>query len=117
MYHMNLVESPLCSLCKEEVETISHLFLTCEFSARLWAETQKWSSLTIKLPQLSEKIVNLRWFSNDTQTILIYHISLLYKYFLYSRRNDKEQVNFSAFKFHIRYMVKLKSQSQKGRKI
>ena len=29
LYHMNLVESPLCSLCKKEVETISHLILRC----------------------------------------------------------------------------------------
>ena len=27
LYRMNLVESPLCSLCKREVESISHLFL------------------------------------------------------------------------------------------
>ena len=54
LYHMKLVASPLCSLCKREVETIPHLFLRCEFSTRLWAETQKWSSCTITLPQLSE---------------------------------------------------------------
>ena len=62
LYHMNLVESPLCSLCKKEVETISHLFLRCEFSTRRWAEAQKWSSFTMTLPQLSEKIVYLAWF-------------------------------------------------------
>ena len=39
LYHMKLVASPLCSPCKREVETISHLFLRCEFSKRLWAET------------------------------------------------------------------------------
>ena len=88
---MNLVESPLC---KKEVETISHLFLRCEFSTRLWAKTQKWSSLTIIFLQLSEKIVYLGWFSNDTQTILINQILLLYECFLYSRRNDRGKVNF-----------------------
>ena len=102
LYHMKLVASPLCSLCKSEVETISHLFFRCEFSTRLWAERQKWSSRTITLPQLSEKIVYLGWFSNDPQTILINHILLLYKYFLYSRRNDRGKVNFSAFKLYIR---------------
>ena len=34
LYHMKSVVSPLCSLCKREVETISHLFLRCEFSIR-----------------------------------------------------------------------------------
>ena len=94
LYHMNLVASPLCSLCKREFETIFHLFLKCESSKRLWSEIQKWSSHTITLPQLSEKIVYLGWFSNDPQTILINHILLLYEYFLYSRRNDRGKVNF-----------------------
>ena len=107
LYHMKLVASPLCSLCKREFETISHLFLRCESSKRLWAEIQKWSSHTITLPQLSEKIVYLGWFSNDPQTILINHILLLYKYFLYSRRNDRGKVNFRVFKVYIRYVMKI----------
>ena len=41
LYRMNLVEFPLCSLCKREVESISHFFLKREFSTQLWAETQK----------------------------------------------------------------------------
>ena len=45
------------------------------------------------LLQLSEKIVYLGWFSNDPQTISINHILLLYRYFLYSRRNDRGKVN------------------------
>ena len=49
LYHMKLVPSPLCSLCKREVETISQLFLRCEFSIRLCTETQKWSSCIIAI--------------------------------------------------------------------
>ena len=67
LYRMNLVESLLCSLRKREVESISHLFLKCELSTRLWAETQKWCSPAIALPQLTEKIIYLGWFSNDPQ--------------------------------------------------
>ena len=99
---MYLVESPLCSLWLKEVETVSHLFLRCECSTRLWAKTQRWSSLTITLLQLSEKIVYLGWFSNETQTILINRILLLYKYFLYSKRNGQGKVTFSAFKVHMK---------------
>ena len=106
LYYMKLVASPLCLLCKREVETISRLFLRCEFSTRLWAEAQKWSSPTITLSKLSEKVVYSGCFSNDPQTILINHTLLLYKYFLYSRRNDRGEVNFSDFKLHIRYVVK-----------
>ena len=113
---MNLVEPLLCSLCKKEVETIFYLFLRCEISARLWTETQKCNSPTIRLPHPSDKIVYLEWFSNDTQTILINHILLLYKYFLYSRRNNKGKVYFSAFKLYIRYVMKIEESIEKTKK-
>ena len=107
LYRMNLVGSPLCSLCKREVESISHLFLKCEFSTRLRAEQQRWCSPTIALPQLTEKIVYLGRFSNDPQTILISHILLLYKYFLFCKRNERGKASFNAFKFCTRYIVKI----------
>ena len=109
---MNLVESPLCSLNKREVESIFHLFLKCEFSTRLWAETQRWCGPAIALPQLTEKIVYLGWLSNDPQTILINHILLLYKYFFYCKRDERGKV---SFKFYIRYVVKIKESIAKGR--
>ena len=109
---MNLVESPLCSLCKKEVESISHLFLKCEFSNRLRAETQRWCSPAIALPQLTEKIVYLGWLSDDPQTILINHILLLYKYFLYCKRIELGKVSFNAFKFYVRYIVNCRKEEQ-----
>ena len=44
------------------------------------------------------------------------HILLLYKYILYSRRNDRGKVNFSAFKLYIRYVVKIEESIAKRKK-
>ena len=95
---MNLVESPLFSLCKREVESISHLFPECEFSTQLWVEIQRWCSPAIALPHLTEKIISLGWSSND--------ILLLYKYSLYCKRNERGKASFNVFKFYIGYIVK-----------
>ena len=114
---MNFVESPLCSLCKREVESISHLFLKCKLPTLFWEVTQRWYSPAIALPQLTEKIVYLGWFSNDPQTILIDHILLLYKYFLYCKRNEKGKVSFNAFKFHKRYIVKIDAKRKNNFKV
>ena len=83
------------------------MFLKCEFCTRLWAETQRWCGPAIALPQLTEKIVYLGWFSNDPRTILINHILLLYKYFLYCKRNERGTLSFNAFKLYKRYIVKI----------
>ena len=100
--NMNIVGSSFCSQCKKEPETISHLFLNCTFSQKLWSNTQKWCSPIFKLPNLSEKIVFLGYLNEETNNILTNHIILLYKYFLYSKRDYPEGTNFKAFKAFIR---------------
>ena len=50
---MNIVGSSLCSHCKKEPETISHLLSNCTFSQKLWSNTQKWCSPIFKPPNLS----------------------------------------------------------------
>ena len=74
---MNVVGSSLCSQCKREPETISHLFLNCNFSQELWSNTQKWCSPIFKLSNLSEKIGFLGYLNEETNNILINHIILL----------------------------------------
>ena len=96
LYYMKKIDSPLCSLCKREIETVSHLFLKCEQSENLWLSTQKWCNSTLKLPHLSEKVIHLGWLSEQPKWILVNHIILLYKYFIYLKRDDTMRVNFHA---------------------
>ena len=103
---MNIVGSSLCSQCKKEPETISHQFLNCTFSQKLWSNTQNWCSPIFKLPNLSEKIVFLGYLNEETNNILINHIILLYKYFLYSKRDNPGGTDFKAFKAFIRNINK-----------
>ena len=99
LYYMNKkTDSPLCSLCKREVETVSDLFLKCGQSENLWLSTQNWCSSTLKLPHLSETVKHLGWLSDEPNWILINHIIQLYKYFIYLKRDDTTLVNFHAFR-------------------
>ena len=88
LYYMKRMDSPLCSLCKREAETVPHLFLKCGQSENLWLSTQNWCNSTLKLPYLSEKVIHLGWLSDKPNWILINHIILLYKYFIYLKRDD-----------------------------
>ena len=98
---MNIVGSLLCSQCNREPETISHLFLYYNFSQQLWSDIQKWCSPIFNLPNLSEKIVFLGYLNEETKNILINRIILLYKYFLYSIRDNLGGTNFEASKAFI----------------
>lgn len=34
------------NLCRQEDETLNHLFFRCDFSARVWHEVMKWCGVT-----------------------------------------------------------------------
>ena len=42
LYKMKLADTPLCTFCQREEETINHLFLECEYSKTLWSDIQNW---------------------------------------------------------------------------
>ena len=115
LYCMKKIDSPLCSLCKREVETVSHLFLKCEQSKNLWLSTQKWCNSTLKLPHLSEKVIHLGWLSEQPKWILVNRIILLYKYFIYLKRDDTTRLNFHAFKSFLGYILRTEESIAKNR--
>ena len=115
---MKKIDSPLCSLCKREVETVPHLFLKCEQSENMWLSTQKWCNSTLKLPHLSEKAIkaiHLGWLSEEPNWILVNHIILLYKYCIYLKRDDTMRVNFHAFKSFLGCILRIEESIAKNR--
>ena len=62
---MKIVNSPICSLCGQNVETVTHLFFSCIESHKLWTEIRNWSTSCIILPELTEKIIILGWFEDQ----------------------------------------------------
>ena len=42
LFKLKLVESPLCSFCDKNEETLEHLFVFCEHSKAVWKEISSW---------------------------------------------------------------------------
>ena len=57
LYKMKLADTPLCTFCHREEETINHLFLECEYSKTLWSDIQNW--LEGNLPNINSRDVVL----------------------------------------------------------
>ena len=50
------IQSPACSFCGEADESLEHLFATCHYTKKFWAEVIKWmSNLDIAIQPLSDK--------------------------------------------------------------
>ena len=60
LYKMKMADSLLCSFCSQEDETIEDVFLSCEYSKRLWKNVRDWVNKEQDLPNLNPKNVIIR---------------------------------------------------------
>ena len=108
LFRMKLVDSPFCSLRGHCVKTVTHLFLSCTVSQELWDEIIEWSRSCMLLPKLTEQIIYLGWFQDSSYNILINHIILLFKQFIYIRKESKSQINIQGFKHFLKNIIDVK---------
>ena len=54
---MKIADSPLCTFYSQEDETIEHVFLSREYSKRLWKNVRDWVNKEQDLPNLDPKNV------------------------------------------------------------
>ena len=44
LFKIKVTDSPICSFCKEDLETIEHLFADCHIVKELWSNIEEWIS-------------------------------------------------------------------------
>ena len=84
----NIVNSPLCLLCKQENESVIHLFVICPEAGSLWDQLSTWtSSKNITLPSnLVPQVVILSVWDEKMQNLtLVNHLTLIFKRYIYLR--------------------------------
>ena len=104
LYKFGYVESPLCSLCNSETETMVHLFCHCSKTLQLWRSLSNWCKEYLTQPMLDPSTAVLRFSNiNDKESKFINHILMLFKYFIYANRNRniKHAANFHTLKLFI----------------
>ena len=81
-----MIDSPLCSFCSNEEETLEHLFIHCPLIQPLWIELEK--LLNHKFT-LQEKLFGCYKNLNDKNYDIVSHASILLKYYVHISRLDK----------------------------
>ena len=105
LYQWGILDSPTCSLCKEEEESVIHLFCDCPVSAQFWSQVDDWFFCITKnhlhINALSIIFGSLR----EQCPVLSNLIILLGKIFIF--KNRKYGLNMPAFKLYVAYFYKL----------
>ena len=109
-YNMTIAESLLCSLCGNDTETILHFFCHCSITQlNLRKQMQNWLKKILDIPELTSKIAILgKYLCQSATNILINHIILMFKKFLYTHQKSTTQGTFVALKHYIACTQKIK---------
>lgn len=104
LYKWKIVDSPLCTLCKSEYETMEHLFFNCNIVKRFWNLLISWyealtdTEITITLENVS--------FCNHEINILNTLI-IIGKQFIFARKLIDREPNIHIFKDKVMDIVKI----------
>ena len=103
LFKFNIVNSPLCSLCKQENESVIHLFAICSEARSLWDQLSTWTSSqnVILPPSFVPQVVILGVWDEKMQDLtLVNHVILIFKRYIYLNRKDG--LNFYGLKAYIK---------------
>ena len=96
LYKIGIVQTPLFSLCKQEKETAIYLLSQCHVTRQLWCSLSGWLQGVLRLPPAEPVAAMLAsWDLENEATVLLNHLMLLFKYFIYRFRNINTSVNLS----------------------
>ena len=91
-----------CSFCKLQDETINHLFVECNYSKNLWCDLKTYCQPSFSLLLLYPQSATFGFFNIDPHaSLLLNHIILLYKYYIYYSR-DSAKLSLAALKRFIK---------------
>ena len=102
LFKFGQVQSPLWSPRKHENETTKHLFSQCSITRRLWDSIKSWLMSSITLPPLNPDTAILgHWRPENKFNIVVNHLILLFKFFVYKFKNHNFAINIYKFKLFI----------------
>ena len=97
-FRFGITQSPLCTFCQKEDESIEHLLFSCKESCEFWKHVLSWlRDSDINVGKLKEADLIFGKFDTQDDSTLINHILLLGKYYIYSRKCQNAKPSLKGF--------------------
>ena len=105
----NTAVSPLCSLCNLELEDVLHLFCYCPKAQNLWESLRERLSPQFSLLEHTPTLSILgNWNNKNTHNIILNHITILFRTFIYDNRTHLLRIHITALMNHLKSIEKIK---------
>ena len=100
LYNIKIIQSPLCSFCKNEEETLLHLFIGCDLVNDIWNQLEMWIyEKTGILLNYSKKEITFG--KQGRQFVAPNMITFIVKLYIYKQRLRKGSLLFKYVKQEI----------------
>ena len=81
---IKMIDSPQCTFCKNEIESLEHLFYNCEITRSLWVALRSWlMECNINLEPLSFFNVLFGIFNAGEDFVTVNRLILVAKFYIY----------------------------------
>ena len=108
LYKFKIVDSPLCAFCNSENESLEHLLFLCKASEVFWKEVLSWLAIhKNELLNVSLTDVLFGKFDIDKDFMVVNHVLLLGKYFIYRCKLDNIKPSLAVFKAKLKATLNL----------
>ena len=108
LYTIGLANSPLCTFCQQESESLEHLLITCSCTKSFWSDFITWSNqLNIFLRDLSDSDILFGFWQRKEDYLFINHMLVLAKQHIYECRNKCTYPSFTIFLNKVSYVYQL----------
>ena len=113
---LKLVESPLCTFCSKDDETLEHVFVFCQSSRAFWKEISNWlrECGVNTLPDLTDQVnIMFGLFDAETHFMLLNHIVLIAKQTSFFCRRKSITPSLIIFLAHLKKIFKIEENRAK----
>ena len=118
MFQFKMTDSPLCSFCKREVESLEHLLYYCDMTKTLWEAFCSWlgefkiNSHPFTITEILFGVPNV-----EGDWIILNHLILIAKYYIYTCKLKKVNPSLQVYKAKIRavYQVEKKIATRRNK--
>jgi hypothetical protein len=86
LFKMGICDSPLCSYCQKDNETVEHLFFKCYISKKVWLDLMNIFSPKLIIPPLDLQSAVLGFIDPSDNSLILNNILLMFKITLYRNR-------------------------------
>ena len=102
----NMVDSPRCSCCFVEVESLTHIFCECPTSVTSYYQIKEWcKQWNVDTPEIDIVKVLYGITNNQTDRKVINHLLLVYKTMIFQCRKNVNLLTMKNYKLNIGRIV------------